>query len=156
MPGFDQGNQGRVFRKILFVCVGNICRSPTAEVVMRHALGRDDMDIGSAGLQAMVGHPIEPTAGLLLREHGLDGGAHVARQATPALLAAADLILVMQRKHLAEITRDLPEVSGKVFLLGKWRGNCEVPDPYRQQRVAFEHVYDVIADGVASWVPYLR
>jgi protein-tyrosine phosphatase len=145
-----------VFRKILFVCVGNICRSPTAEVVMRHALGRDDMDIGSAGLQAMAGHPIEPTAGLLLREHGLDGGAHVARQATPALLAAADLILVMQRKHLAEITRDLPEVSGKVFLLGKWRGNCEVPDPYRQQRVAFEHVYDVIADGVASWVPYLR
>jgi protein-tyrosine phosphatase len=146
-----------VFNKLLFVCVGNICRSPTAEILMRDRLeGRPGVEVASVGLQAMVGRPIDPTAAELLREAGLDPAAHLARQATPALLAAADLVLVMEQAHLSRIAREVPQVSGKTFLLGKWRGQREIPDPYRQQRAAFEHVHGLIDEGVASWLPYIK
>jgi len=145
-----------VFKKVLFVCIGNICRSPTAEVLMRHQVqGRAGVEVSSAGLQALVGHPIDPTAGELLREAGLDPDAHRARQASGSILAAADLVLVMEQGHQAKIARDYPQVSGKTFLLGKW-SKREIPDPYRQQRLAFEHVYGLIEEGVAGWLPHIK
>ena len=144
-----------MFKNLLLVCVGNICRRPTAEVLFRHQLqGRKGVLVTSAGLHAVVGHPIDPTAGALLREHGHDPEAHRARQATPSMLGAADLILVMERTHLAQIARDVPQVSGKTFLLGRW-GDIEVPDPHRQQRIAFEHVYGLMEQSVARWANYI-
>ncbi|WP_028920562.1 low molecular weight protein-tyrosine-phosphatase [Pseudoxanthomonas suwonensis] len=146
-----------MFSKLLFVCVGNICRSPTAEILMRARLGdRPGVQVASAGLQALVGRPIDPTAAQLLREAGHDPDGHRARQATPSVLAAADLVLVMEQAHLTRIAREVPQVSGKTFLLGKWRGGREVPDPYRQHREAFEHVHRLIDDCVGAWVPYIR
>lgn len=144
-----------MFRKLLLVCVGNICRSPTAEIVLRDALD-SGFDVSSAGLQALVDKPLDPTAADLLRERGLDPALHRARQLTPALLGAADLVLVMERAHQARILRDAPQASGKTLLLGKWRGDMEIPDPYRQQRPAFEHVLRLIDDSVSGWRPYLR
>lgn len=144
-----------MFRKILLVCIGNICRSPTAEIVLKDTLG-PSFDVSSAGLQALVDRPVDPTAAELLRERGLDSDLHRARQLTPALLGAADLVLVMERAHQARIVRDAPQASGKTLLLGKWRGDLEIPDPYRQQRPAFEHVLRLIDDSVAGWKPYLR
>ncbi len=146
----------RVFHRILFVCVGNVCRSPTAAALLQRRLERDDPDIGSAGLHALVGQPIDPTAHDVLRAHGGDADAHRARQLDRALLAASDLILVMERSHAEGIVRPYPEVSGRTFLLGKWRGDLEIPDPYRQRREAFEHVYGLIDDCVSAWLPYLR
>ncbi|AKC86807.1 low molecular weight protein-tyrosine-phosphatase [Pseudoxanthomonas suwonensis] len=146
-----------MFKKLLLVCIGNICRSPTAEILMRHRLqGRPGVEVASAGLQALVGRPIDPTAAGLLREAGHDPDGHQARQASSSVLAAADLILVMEQAHLSRIVREVPQVSGKTFLLGKWRGGREIPDPYRQQRAAFEHVYGLIDDCVASWAPYIK
>lgn len=146
-----------MFRKILFVCVGNICRSPTAELLMRHRLqGRPGVEVSSAGLQALVGRPVDPEAAALLREAGIAPDGHQARQATPSILAAADLVLVMEHAHQTRIAREVPQVSGKTFLLGKWRGQREIPDPYRQHREAFEHVYQLIDDCVDSWLPYIK
>lgn len=144
-----------MFNNILFVCIGNICRSPTAEVLMRRAVQGTDIRVSSAGLGALVGRGIEPTAQALLLEHGLDGSDHRARQADAAILEAADLILTMERRHLSLITRRMPQVSGKTFLLGKWQGDREISDPYRKQRVAFEHVFRLVDEGVASWRRYL-
>jgi protein-tyrosine phosphatase len=145
-----------VFKKVLFVCVGNICRSPTAEILMRHQV-RERLGVGvsSAGLQALVGHNIDATAGELLIEAGHDPVSHRARQASGSVLAAADLILVMEQSHLAKIAREYPQVSGKTFLLGKWNKR-EIPDPYRQQRVAFEHVYKLIEESVVAWAPHIK
>ncbi|MCD9028706.1 low molecular weight phosphotyrosine protein phosphatase [Luteimonas sp. BDR2-5] len=145
-----------MFRRILFVCIGNICRSPMAEIVMRDALRRDDVTCASAGLQALDGHPIDPMAAELMRGRGLDPDAHRARQLTPAMLAEADLVLVMERAHHARILREAPQASGKVLQLGKWRGDIDIPDPYRQQRPAFEHVLRLVDDCVAGWRPYIR
>ena len=145
----------QVFKKPLLVCVGNICRSPTAEILVRHALqGREGVQVASAGLHALAGHAIDPMAAALLRERGHDPQAHRARQATASMLSAADLILVMERAHVAKVAREWPQVSGKTFLLGHW-DSSEVPDPYRQGRIAFEHAYGLIEQGVARWGKYI-
>ena len=145
-----------MFNKVLLVCIGNICRSPTAEILMRHQLrDRAGVHVSSAGLQALVGRPIDETAGELLREKGHDPGSHRGRLATPSVLSAADLVLVMEQSHVARIAREVPQVSGKTFLLGHWDGRAEIPDPYRQQRPAFEHVYRLMAEGVESWKRYV-
>ena len=73
---------------------------------------------------------------------------------TSSMLVAADLILVMERAHQTRIARELPQVSGKVFLLGRW-DNIEVPDPYRHGRAAFEHAYGLMEQGVSRWANYI-
>ncbi len=144
-----------MFKNVLFVCVGNICRSPSAEVMLRQATAGKGIQISSAGLGALVDHGIDATAQELLVEHGLDGTGHRARQINTAILAKADLVLTMERKHVRRITAIAPEASGKTFLLGKWQQDREIPDPYRQQRPAFEHVYRLMAEGVQSWARHL-
>lgn len=144
-----------VFQRILLVCVGNICRSPTAEYLLRHRLGDASLHISSAGLGALEDHPMDATAASLLLEHGIDASGHRGRQLSTSMLRDADLVLVMEREHAARITRLAPEASGKVLLLGKWLGEKEIPDPYRQSRPAFEHVYGLIDQAVARWLAYL-
>lgn len=144
-----------VFKNVLFVCVGNICRSPSAEVMLRQAVEGRGIQVSSAGLGALVGHGIDATAQELLVEQGMDGLAHRARQIDDAILGAADLVLTMERKHVRRIAEIAPQASGKTFLLGKWQQDREIPDPYRQQRPAFEHVYKLMAEGVESWARHL-
>ena len=144
------------------MCVGNICRSPTAEHLFRHRLCATDKDVNkeviveSAGLGALSGNGMDATALGVLAEHGMDGSAHVARQLNGDMLRSAELILVMEKRHVAAITQAAPEASGKTFLLGKWQQDANIPDPYRQHRIAFEHVYDLIDDAVSSWVERLN
>lgn len=145
-----------VFRNVLFVCVGNICRSPTAARVMQHKLGDRGIDVASAGLRAMVDRSIDPMAAQLLADHGLDPAGHKARQLSADVVGQADLVLVMERRHQADMMRSLPQASGKTFLLGKWLDDLEIPDPYGQQLPAFEHVYGLIDRCVASWLPYIK
>lgn len=144
-----------MFKNILFVCVGNICRSPSAEVMLRKIVSGRDVMVSSAGLGALVGHGVDDTAQALLLEHGLDGSAHQARQISPTILSKSDLVLTMERKHLRRIAEIAPEASGKTFLLGKWQQERDIPDPYRQERPAFEHVYKLMAEGVRSWSAHI-
>jgi protein-tyrosine phosphatase len=144
-----------VFDKVLVVCIGNICRSPTAEYLLRHRLDGRATRVESAGLAALAGNPVDPVAGELLAEHGIDASAHRARQLDEAAVADASLILVMQRSHLAHLARLWPHAVGRSFLLGKWQGEREIPDPYRQPRAAFERAYRLIDEGVDGWLRHL-
>lgn len=140
-----------MFNKILVVCVGNICRSPTAEALLKNRLAQRGIEVSSAGIHALVGKPMDSSALGVLREHGGDHLDHQGRQLSREFLQQADLVLTMEQRHVHSIAQMAPEVRGKTFLLGKWQGNQEIPDPYRQQKVAFEHVYQLIAQGVDSW-----
>jgi protein-tyrosine phosphatase len=140
-----------MFNKILVVCVGNICRSPTVEALLKSRLAHRGIDVSSAGLGALVDKPMDSTALEVLREHGGDLPDHKGRQLTREHLQQADVILAMEKRHVDRIVEMAPEVRGKTFLLGKWQGNQEISDPYRQQKVAFEHVYQLMAQGVDSW-----
>jgi protein-tyrosine phosphatase len=144
-----------VFNSILVVCLGNICRSPVAEFLFRRELGERDIRVGSAGLGALVGRPMEGHAAELLQGHGIDPSEHRARQLEPSMLREADLILTMERRQLNSVVRLAPEASGKVFLFDKWHDGGDVPDPYRCSRRVFEQVHASIERGVGSWLRYL-
>lgn len=153
--GDDSESQVKVFKRILTVCVGNICRSPTAEYLFRQQLAHRGIEVGSAGVSAMRDYPMDATALQVMGERGVDGSAHRARQVTPGMLRESDLILGMEKSHLTTLAQLAPEASGKMFLLDKWGEARDIPDPYRQQRPAFEHVYALIDQGVRGWLPYL-
>lgn len=123
-------------------------------MLFRHHL--PDLDVSSAGIGALDGRPMDPTALAVLEAHGLDGSAHVARRLDDALIARADLILGMEQVHVASIVRHAPHATGRIFLLDKWGQGRDIPDPFRQQRPAFEHVYTMIDAAVQAWLPYLR
>ena len=140
-----------MFNKILVVCVGNICRSPTVEALLKSRLAHRGIDVSSAGLGALVDKPMDSTALEVLREHGGDHPDHKGRQLTREMLQQADIVLTMEKRHVESIARMAPEVRGKTFLLGKWQKDQEIPDPYRQHKDAFEHVYRLMTQGVDSW-----
>lgn len=145
-----------MFNNILMVCIGNICRSPSAEYLLKHKLAqKPNIIIHSAGLGALVDKPIDPSAGQLLIANGVDASEHRARQLTTEMLLKADLILVMEQRHIKGVTDLAQQVSGKTFLLGKWSENQPVPDPYRKSVEAFEHVYKQIDQFTDDWLKYL-
>lgn len=144
-----------MFKKILIVCIGNICRSPTAENLLRDALVHSGAEISSAGLAALEGQTIESTARVVLEENGHTPRAHKARQLTHDTVIASDLILAMEKRHLEDILKIAPEARGKVFLLGKWQDDREIDDPYRQGKPAFVHAYALIEEAVHAWAQRL-
>lgn len=144
-----------MFQRILVVCIGNVCRSPTAEILFREALEGSGVRLASAGLGALRGHPMDSVALDLLREHGHDGSGHVARQIDDEMIRRADLILAMEQSQVDAITRRAPHALGRTFLLGKWQGGHEIADPYRRPRPAFEQAYRSIQAAVAGWIPHL-
>ncbi len=141
------------FEQILIVCVGNICRSPTVELLFQQRW--PNKQISSAGVGALVGKPMDPTALAIAAEHGLDGSQHVARQLTAEMAAEADLIIVMENGHVGAAAEIAPAARGKIFLLGKWLNDEPIPDPYRQSQEAFEHVYRLMDKTTASWAKVL-
>ncbi|PRX55970.1 protein-tyrosine phosphatase [Nonomuraea fuscirosea] len=89
--------------RILLVCTANICRSAMAEVIARAMLHSASLPVAtsSAGVRALVGHPMAPHAVAALDRLGLDGRAHRARLLEPALVSSADLLLTMENAHRA-------------------------------------------------------
>lgn len=145
-----------MIRHILVVCVGNICRSPMAEALLRDALrGQEGITVESAGLGALVDRPADDNAIELMRERGIDITAHRARQLTPDMVTAADLVLVMEAGHKRVIDENEPVARGKIHRLGEWQ-NADIADPYRQPRAAFEASLAEIDKGVKSWAKRLR
>ena len=151
-----QNGDEAMLEKILVVCVGNICRSPTAENLLRDALVHSEAQVSSAGIAALVDSPIEPTARLVLEEQGHVPGAHRAVQITAQSISESDLILVMEKSHRNVVLEIAPEARGKIFLLGKWQDDREISDPFRQGKPAFVHAYTLIKEAVHAWALRLQ
>lgn len=143
-----------MFNKILVVCVGNICRSPTAERLLRQY--QPGLSVDSAGLGALVGRAAESTATSVAAEHNLSLDGHCARQISGRMCRDYDLILAMEKKHIATLCEIAPEMRGKVMLFGHWDGEREIPDPYRKSREAFEAVYTLLDQSARQWAQALK
>jgi protein-tyrosine phosphatase len=139
--------------RVLTLCIGNICRSPLAEVALRQAL--PGWEISSAGLKAMIGMPADPLSLAIAAEQGLDLSSHRAQQLAPWMCQRADVILVMEAEHVELVTQQNPTARGKVFRLGHV-GKFDIADPYLQPREAFERAWAGITQGVTEWAPRLR
>ncbi|MCK5895814.1 MAG: low molecular weight phosphotyrosine protein phosphatase [Cocleimonas sp.] len=134
----------------MIVCVGNICRSPMAEVLLKHK--KPVLNVYSSGLGALVGYPADPISIELMRQKNIRLDEHKAQQIDPSLVFQSDLILAMEKKHVHAIQAQFPEARGKVFLIGKWADEQEIPDPYRKGNDAFELALSLIETGVEDWL----
>ena len=136
------------FDNILVVCVGNICRSPMAEALLKQRY--PDKAIDSAGVGALVGYPADPAALEIMTKQQLDITNHVAKQIDEKLVLKADLIFTMSDSQTKWIEERWPFCRGKTFKLGHWTDN-DIADPYRHEITAFETAYQDIVDGLEQW-----
>jgi protein-tyrosine phosphatase len=143
-----------MFNSILVVCVGNICRSPTGERLLQQLL--PEKQISSAGVGALVGHPMDELAAEIAVQHGLDPTGHVARQLTPEICKQADIILAMSIRNIEEICQISPESRGKAMLYGRWLGDKEIPDPYRREQIVYEQAFELLDEGARAWLRALQ
>ena len=151
---------------ILFVCMGNICRSPTAEGVMRRLLDDaglgDRVDVESAGTGGWhVGEPPDERATLAARRRGITlSGA--AQQVTPDDFRRFDLLIALDRANLRELLALAPDedAAEKVRLLREFdpaaNGDLDVPDPYYGGDRGFETVLDMVEAACRGLIDELR
>ncbi len=142
--------------KVLFVCLGNICRSPTAEAVLRSLAAREapqlSLVVDSAGTAGYhIGDPPDPRSQAAGRARGYDLSALRARQVGPADFHHFDLLLAMDETNLAALRERSPAgARSRVqrFLdYAPGSGHREVPDPYYGGPAGFEQVLDLAEQG---------
>jgi glycine hydroxymethyltransferase len=105
-------------KTILFLCTGNICRSPMAEGLFRHAIkGRGEFRVLSAGLGALDGQPPSPHSVQAMKEIGIDITHQRSRALTAELVRSADFILGMTHSHVDTVALLYPQAMEKTFLL---------------------------------------
>lgn len=138
-----------MFRSILVVCTGNICRSPIGERLLRQQL--PGKLITSAGIYGLEGRPADEAAQDVAWRHGLSLDGHIARRLTRSQMEKSDLILVMEPQHLHFIAAMAPEIRGKSLLFGHWLKQQDIPDPYRKSNEAFEYVFDQLGKASQEW-----
>lgn len=124
------GSDDETFR-LLYVCTGNVCRSPGAEILTRHLLrgrlgGREAsrVVVSSAGVRAVVGAPMHPSSRAALAPWGLEAdhwsGRFRARQLTAGIVRDADLVLTASPRHRSAVLEDFPEMLGATFTLSEF------------------------------------
>ncbi|HID9896151.1 MULTISPECIES: arsenate reductase/protein-tyrosine-phosphatase family protein [Serratia] len=143
-----------MFDSILVVCIGNICRSPTGERLLKRAL--PDKKISSAGLGALVGKAADVTAIQVANEHGLSLEGHLGQQLTARMCRDYDLILVMEKEHIDGVCRLAPEVRGKTMLFAHWLNQRDIADPYGKSYEAFKFVYQLLSEAADKWAQALN
>jgi len=136
------------FQNILVVCIGNICRSPMAEALLKEAL--PNKTVFSAGLEALVGHSADPMAVECMQEMGVDITTHVAQRLDAAMMIRADIVFAMTTQQVKEIEERWGFAKGKVFRLCHW-SNKNIPDPYRKGKAEFVSAKDLVQEGVSAW-----
>jgi protein-tyrosine phosphatase len=143
-----------MFKSVLVVCVGNICRSPVGERLLQRQL--PGLKVASAGIGALVGHPADSTMSEVAAAHGLSLEGHIAQQFTAKIGHSFDLVLAMEPGHKRDILRIAPQLTGRTMLFDQWVGAKGIADPYRHKRDVHERVFQEISVAADSWATRLQ
>ena len=149
--------------RVCLVCLGNICRSPMAQTVLRAELDRaglaNAVEVDSAGTGDWhIGAPMNRGAQTALASRGYDGRGHQARQIQPSWLQDRDLILAMDASNLADLREMAAHATGaadegkerRILLFGQVGGltaagdGAQIPDPYGEDAATFGRVLDLL------------
>lgn len=151
-------------KRVLFVCMGNICRSPTAEGVSKKMIITHNIEtfikVDSAGTHDYhVGEQADPRTCQAARKRGIDLSGHRARQVRPEDFERFDLLLAMDRANLAHLVRgSRPEFHAKLGLFMDYAeafAEEEMPDPYYGGEKGFERVLDMAEDAARGLIEAL-
>jgi protein-tyrosine phosphatase len=153
----------------VFVCLGNICRSPMAEMVFRRLVRAQgltgDVEVASAGTgDYHVGEPADERAAATLRARGYDPDGHRAAQFTAADFGRADLVVALDRSNAENLRRLAPDGSAaaKISLLrsfdpaGAADDDLDVPDPYSGGPEGFEAALDLVESACRGLLDQVR
>jgi protein-tyrosine phosphatase len=152
-------------RRVLFVCMGNICRSPTAEGVFRKVLAERapelDVQIDSAGTHGYhTGAPPDPRACRAAQRRGVDLKPLRARQVTARDFEHFELVIAMDEQNREFLVEACPpEYRSRIRLLLDFAPHLErreVPDPYYGGSTGFEHVLDLVEEAATGLLEHLR
>ncbi len=147
--------------KILFVCHGNICRSPIAEYVMKDLVQKEHIESGfeiasAATSTEELGNPVYPPARDELRRHGISCSGHHARQVTKSDYDYYDYLIVMDRMNVRNLFRIIgSDPEGKVSMLRSFAGiQGDIEDPWYTG--AFGKVFEQILEGCQALLGQIR
>ncbi len=149
-------------KTILFICTGNVCRSPMAEALFRRAVsGRGEFRVLSAGLGALDGQPPSPYSVRAMGELGVDISAQRSRMLTVDLVREADLILGMTHSHVDTVALLYPPAAEKTFLLREFDETLEpyekdISDPIGSSYPVYVECRDQIEQGIVSLLKFME
>ena len=147
--------------KVMFVCLGNICRSPLAHAVFEDLVEKEGLPVETESCGMGSWHVGEPSDGRMRRTaagHGVNI-SHYARAFRPSDLDEYDLVIPMDRQNLKDLKRYArSEHMDKIHLMREWdlEGGVEVPDPYYGGDQGFENVYDIVERSCRSLIADLK
>ena len=140
---------------VLFLCFGNLCRSPMAATYLEHRLaelGREEFTVTSAGFVAQNGRPSPDPAVAVARNLGVDLTEHGSKRVTREMIDDSDIVFVMDMWNYYDMTREFPDATEKVYFLkpaGDGDGErFEIRDPYHDGVKKFERVFGDIAETI--------
>jgi protein-tyrosine phosphatase len=151
--------------KVLFVCMGNICRSPTAEGVFQHHLAAQglegQMSVDSAGTHGWhAGNPPDPRSVSAARDRGIDISYVRSRKVRPSDFTEFDYILAMDRDNLNDmVDMAVMNDTARVQLFLEFASDIDatdVPDPYYGGESGFDHVLDLIEAASEGLIAHIR
>jgi protein-tyrosine phosphatase len=162
--------------RILFVCIGNVCRSPLGERLLAQRLPADRFEVSSAGVGAMVGEPMSPEAAVHLEPYGATPGEFRARQLTATMMRESDLVLTATREIRSRVLEEEPVALRRTFTVREFAAlldvlpatadpgelvvtaaqersrapleDYDIPDPYRRGPEANAHAAKLMAEAV--------
>ncbi len=148
-------------KTILFVCTGNVCRSPMAEGLLRAALGDDqNYRIFSAGLGALDGQPVTEESEIAMAEIGVDIATHYSQSLRVPLIKEADFIFTMTRQQQDSIQTLYPMAAEKTFLLREFEDaeviGKDVADPIGQSLEIYRRTRDQIKRALPSIIEFIK